>query len=102
MNLQMPAIHPSHRKVIALLQRGENAASVAIQVGLSRKRIFDIARRHKLPTNPHVTSGGRIETQIVQASRVLTIPEIALAFRTAESRIKKILSTVDRQSIAKL
>jgi predicted DNA-binding transcriptional regulator AlpA len=88
----------NHRRVIALLSRGENAAEVAETVGLSRKRVFDLARRHNAPTNPIVKPGGRIEKQIVRASRVLTIPEIASAFRIAESRIKEILSRVDRET----
>lgn len=88
----------NHRRVIALLSRGENAAAVAETVGLSRKRVFDLARRHGAPTNPVVKPGGRIEKQIVRASRVLTIPEIASAFRIAESRIKEILSRVDRET----
>lgn len=88
----------NHRKVIALLNRGENAAEVAEIVGLSRKRVFDLARRHGAPTNPLVMPGGRIEKQIVRASRVLTIPEIASAFRIAECRIKEILSRVDRET----
>lgn len=88
----------NHRKVIALLRSGHNAAEVAVEVGLSRKRVFDLARRHSLPTNPVVTPGGRIEKQIVRASRVLTIPEISLAFRLAESRVKEILTRVDRET----
>jgi hypothetical protein len=92
----------NHRKVIALLNRGHNAAEVAEQVGLSRKRVFDLARRHGAPTNPLVTPGGRIEKQIVRASRVLTIPEIAATFRIAESRIKEILARVDRETKAAL
>lgn len=88
----------NHRRVIALLNRGENAAEVAETVGLSRKRVFDLARRHQAPTNPVVKPGGRIEKQIVRASRVLTIPEIASAFRIAESKIKEILSRVDRET----
>jgi hypothetical protein len=90
----------NHRKVIALLNRGENAAAVADEVGLSRKRVFDLARRHGAPTNPVVKPGGRIEKQIVRASRVLTIPEIASTFRIAETRIKEILSRVDRETKA--
>lgn len=90
----------NHRKVIALLNRGENAAAVADEVGLSRKRVFDLARRHGAPTNPVVKPGGRIEKQIVRASRVLTIPEIASTFRIAEPRIKEILSRVDRETKA--
>jgi orotate phosphoribosyltransferase-like protein len=90
----------NHRKVVALLNRGVNAAEVADEVGLSRKRVFDLARRHGVPTNPIVTPGGRIEKQIVRASRVLTIPEIASAFRIAECRIKEILSRVDRETKA--
>ena len=50
----------NHRKVIALLNRGCNAAEVADEVGLSRKRVFDLARRHGAPTNPIVKPGGRI------------------------------------------
>jgi hypothetical protein len=88
----------NHRRVISLLNRGENAAEVADVVGLSRKRIFDLARRHGAPTNPVVKPGGRIEKQIVRASRVLTLPEIASAFRIAECRIKEILSRVDRET----
>lgn len=88
----------NHRKVIALLHRGCNASEVAEEVGLSRKRVFDLARRHNAPTNPIVTPGGRIEKQIVRASRVLTIPEIASAFRIAEARIKEILARVDRET----
>lgn len=88
----------NHRKVVALLNRGENAAAVAEQVGLSRKRVFDLARRHEAPTNPLVAPGGRIEKQIVRASRVLTIPEISRAFRLAECRVKEILSRVDRET----
>ena len=90
----------NHRRVISLLNRGENAAEVADVVGLSRKRVFDLARRHNAPTNPVVKPGGRIEKQIVRASRVLTIPEISSAFRIAESRIKEILSRVDRETKA--
>lgn len=86
----------NHRKVLALLNRGCNASEVAEEVGLSRKRVFDLARRHNAPTNPVVKPGGRIERQIVEASRVLTIPEIAAAFRIAECQIKAILSRVDR------
>jgi RNA polymerase-interacting CarD/CdnL/TRCF family regulator len=85
----------NHRKVIALLNRGHNAAEVAEQV-------FDLARRHGAPTNPLVTPGGRIEKQIVRASRVLTIPEIAATFRIAENRIKEILARVDRETKAAL
>ena len=88
----------NHRKVIALLRKGHNAAEVAAEVGLSRKRVFDLARRHSLPTNPLVTRGGRIEKQIVRASRVLTIPEIGMAFRLAECRVKEILTRVDRET----
>jgi hypothetical protein len=88
----------NHRKVIALLNRGCNAAEVATEVGLSRKRVFDLARRHQAPTNPVVKPGGRIEKQIVRASRVLTIPEIATAFRIAECQIKSILARVDRET----
>lgn len=92
----------NHRKVIALLNRGENASDVAQEVGLSRKRVFDLARRHNAPTNPMVKPGGRIEKQIVQASRVLTIPEISSAFRIAEAKVKEVLSRVDRQTKADL
>lgn len=92
----------NHRKVVALLNRGCNAAEVAVEVGISRKRVFDLARRHGAPTNPIVKPGGRIEKQIVRASRVLTIPEIASAFRIAEVRIKDILSRVDRDTKAAL
>jgi len=95
-------LQSNHRKVIALLNRGENAAAVAEQVGLSRKRVFDLARRHNAPTNPLVKPGGRIEKQIVRSSRVLTIPEISVAFRLAECRIKEILSRVDRETKAAL
>jgi hypothetical protein len=90
----------NHRKVIALLNRGCNAAEVAVEVGLSRKRVFDLARRHSAPTNPIVKPGGRIEKQIVRASRVLTLPEIASTFRIAECQIKNILSRVDRETKA--
>lgn len=92
----------NHRKVIALLNRGCNAASVAEEVGLSRKRVFDLARRHHAPTNPCVKPGGRIEKQIVRASRVLTIPEISSAFRIAELKIREILGRVDRETKASL
>lgn len=92
----------NHRRVLALLNRGHNAAEVASEVGLSRKRVFDLARRHEAPTNPIVRPGGRIEKQIVRASRVLTIPEISRAFRIAESKVKEILSRVDRETKATL
>jgi hypothetical protein len=92
----------NHRKVISLLNRGHNAAEVAVEVGLSRKRVFDLARRHGAPTNPVVKPGGRIEKQIVRASRVLTIPEISASFRIAECQIKTILSRVDRETKAVL
>jgi hypothetical protein len=95
-------MQPNHRKVVALLRKGHNAAQVAEQVGLSRKRVFDLARRHSLPTNPLVKQGGRIEKQIVEASRVLTIPEISLAFRLAEPVVREILTRVDRQTKAVL
>lgn len=98
----MPEVQPNHRKVIALLNKGHNAAEVAEQVGLSRKRIFDLARRHGAPTNPLVKPGGRIEKQIVNASRVLTIPEISSAFRIAEPKIKEVLARVDRDTKAVL
>jgi hypothetical protein len=98
----MPKIPDNHRKVIALLRRGHNAAEVAEHVGLSRKRVFDLARRHTLPTNPHVKPNGRIEKQIVRASRVLTIPEISAAFRLAEPRVREILTRIDRQTKAAL
>ena len=88
----------NHRRVVALLNRGCNASEVAEEVGLSRKRVFDLARRHNAPTNPIVTPGGRIEKQIVRASRVLTIPEIGSAFNIAESKIKEILARVDRET----
>jgi len=94
----MAKIPDNHRKVIALLRRGHNAAEVAEQVGLSRKRVFDLARRHRLPTNPLVKRNGRIEKQIVRASRILTIPEIGSAFRLAEPRVREILSRVDRET----
>lgn len=92
----------NHRRVVALLRKGENASAVATIVGLSRKRVFDIARRHNAPTNPLVTPGGRIEKQIALASRVLTIPEIGATFRIAESKVKEILSRVDRETKAYL
>jgi hypothetical protein len=92
----------NHRKVVALLRKGHNAAEVATLVGLSRKRVFDLARRHSLPTNPLVARGGRIEKQIVRASRVLTIPEISLAFRIAEPSVREILSRVDRETKSSL
>jgi hypothetical protein len=92
----------NHRRVVALLNRGENASAVAVEVGLSRKRVFDLARRHKAPTNPVVKPGGRIERQIVKASRVLPLPELAVAFNIAECRIKQILSRVDRETKAAL
>lgn len=98
----MPKIPDNHRKVIALLRRGNNAAEVADIVGLSRKRVFDLARRHALPTNPLVKPNGRIEKQIVRASRVLTIPEIGAAFRLAEPLVREILSRVDRETKASL
>jgi orotate phosphoribosyltransferase-like protein len=98
----MTQIQTNHRKVLALLNRGINATDVADEVGLSRKRVFDIARRHGAPTNPMVKPGGRIERQIVKASRVLTIPEIAATFRIAECQIKAILSRVDRETKAAL
>jgi hypothetical protein len=98
----MPEVQPNHRKVIALLNKGHNAAEVAEQVGLSRKRVFDLARRHGAPTNPLVKPGGRIEKQIVNASRVLTIPEISSAFRIAEPKIKEVLARVDRDTKAVL
>lgn len=88
----------NHRKVLALLNRGCNASEVATEVGLSRKRVFDLARRHNAPTNPLVKPGGRIEKQIIRASRVLTIPEICVAFKIAEPRIKEILARVDRET----
>jgi hypothetical protein len=94
----MPKIPDNHRKVIALLRKGHNAAAVAEEVGLSRKRIFDLARRHTLPTNPIVKPNGRIEKQIVKASRILTIPEIGVAFRLSETRVKEI----DRETKARL
>jgi|LauGreDrversion4_2_1035121.scaffolds.fasta_scaffold05916_13 hypothetical protein len=96
------AVQPNHRKVLALLNKGHNAAEVAEQVGLSRKRIFDLARRHNAPTNPVVKPGGRIEKQIVNASRVLTVPEISAAFRIAEIKIKEVLARVDRDTKAVL
>jgi hypothetical protein len=95
-------LQPNHRRIIALLNKGHNAAEVASMVDISRKRVFDLARRHGAPTNPIVKPGGRIEKQIVNASRVLTIPEISSAFRIAEPRIKEILSRVDRTTKAAL
>ena len=95
-------IQSNHRRILALLNRGINATEVAEEVGISRKRVFDIARRHNAPTNPLVKPGGRIERQIVEASRVLTLPEIAVAFRIAECQVKAILSRVDRETKATL
>jgi hypothetical protein len=77
--------------VIRLLKGGLPAKEVAKKVKLSDKRVFDLAREHKLPTNAPINSGSELERQIYEASHVCTVTELSRIYRQAPINISKLL-----------
>jgi hypothetical protein len=53
-----------------LVEEGLPVANVACQVGLSPKRVYDLVRRHKLPSNRPVASHSSREHQLLRALAV--------------------------------
>jgi transposase len=88
------AVRRRQHLICDLLEQGVNAAQVARQVGISRKRIYDIANRFELPTNPTCRPGSKLERQIMQAYHVCTLEELEKIYRISQRRLKEIIDRV--------
>jgi hypothetical protein len=78
-------------KVGKLLNRGKKPDEVAMILGLSRRRIYQIADRHNFPTNPSVAPGGPLEGKIFRAHAALTVEELSRVYRIALPLLDRIL-----------
>jgi len=68
MNPHDPEVARRHDKLKTLLEGGLPIAEAAKEVGLSRKRVYDLADKYNLPYNKPVRGGGRLERKIVELS----------------------------------
>ncbi len=68
MNPHDPEVARRHEKLKTLLEGGMPISDTAKEVGLSRKRVYDLADKYNLPYNKPVKGGGRLERKIVELS----------------------------------
>lgn len=61
-------VEARQRKIRILLQQGMSVADVCKEVGLTPKRVYAVARRWNLPTNPKIWPGSDDESSIARLS----------------------------------
>ena len=78
-------------KLTKLLKTGTPARTAARKCKVSRRYVFDMARLHKLPTNPPTSPNGRRERQILSALAVgYTVEQVGTFYSLAPCRIQEI------------
>lgn len=95
-------VEERHKKVQALLTSGLSVAEVCEQVGLTPKRVYVVARRHSLPTNPHVWPQSVDESSIARLALAGWTHElIGKMFGHSPASIQRILDRVNQDPIIK-
>ena len=61
-----PSVVDRQQQMKTLLEQGVSISEVAIQVALSKKRVYSFANSRNLPYNRPVKAGGRKESQILR------------------------------------
>jgi len=83
---------PRQYQVADLLNRGRSIRAVAEELEVSKRRIYDLARRLQLPYNAPLKVGGRKWRQVQELYQSGYSPEeLGKMFRLAPSRVNRIV-----------
>lgn len=89
-----------HVRVAKLLEDGFSVAEVCKKVGLTPKRVYVVARRESLPTNPYIWPQSSDESTIARLSVSGWTPErIARLFGHSPRSIERILGRIQKDPI---
>jgi hypothetical protein len=77
---------------------GSPVGRVAKEVGVSATRVYDLARREKLPTNSPVLEGSPKERKILKALETYTVEEVADIFGQAVCRIEEVVERLQSRA----
>ena len=96
MNPRDPDVLERQEVIRKMLMEGTSAATVSKAVGISLTRVYDYARRHRLPTNPFIRPDSPKEKRIIRAlmENCYTVNEVGDIFGQAPSNIMKIIERV--------
>ena len=99
MNPHDEGVKDRHEQLKTLLLQGVSARAVSEKVGLSRKRVYDLAHKYKLPFNPPIKEGGAKEAEILRLTvGGFTPEEIGTIHNLATARVEDIIRRVHRGS----
>ena len=88
----------NEEKIIKLLNAGYSMAEVAEELETKAKRLYHIARKHKLPFNAPIKSGGPKERRIVRLYKSgFTYEDIGKIFSQAPINIKNIVKEWEKK-----
>jgi DNA-binding CsgD family transcriptional regulator len=83
-----------------LVTQGLSIAEVAIQVGLSKKRVYSYAKSRGLPYNRPVKPGGRKEAQILRMIALgYTLEIVATSFDMSPAAVQNVLRSASAAQI---
>ena len=95
-------VEERHQQVKKLLKGGFSVAEVCKAVGLTPKRVYVVARRFDLPTNPHVWPQSMDESSIARLSLAGWTNElIGEMFGHSAASIQRIIERVQQDPVIK-
>ena len=93
MNPTDPSVLKRKNQIRELLNQGYPVSQVAKDVGISRKRVYDLAHRDNLPFNSPVKRGGNVERKILEAHAAgYSLSEVGTMFRMSPIFIQSVLN----------
>lgn len=93
-------ISPRTKEVQALLRSGESASSIAKSVGTPLRRVFAIAQKYDLPTNPPIVLGGGKWNRITQHLALgYSKEEVAKMHRLAVPYLEELLEKARAKTV---
>lgn len=100
----MNTISERTAKLIDLLgTQGFGAKRAAAKVKVNTRYVYEVARRHGLPTNPEIVPGSPTENNICRAivATNFDLPAVALLFRQAPINIQTVVARIEQEHITK-
>jgi hypothetical protein len=97
---QQREVEARHAKIKALLIQGKSVAEVCKEVGITPKRVYVVAERWNLPTNPKIWPGSEDESSIARLFACGWTPErIGKIFHHSPSSVASIMERVRQDPI---
>jgi DNA-binding NarL/FixJ family response regulator len=79
-------------KIIGLLNAGYSVSEVSEELEVKKSRIYTVAKKHKLPFNSTIKSGGPKEMRILRLFKSgFSVNDIGKIFSQAPKNIQKII-----------